>query len=56
MQARQWRACFLALSHLGRIDRADMKIDGRNRMIGQAVFGKIFAAHRRIDHLDVLGA
>ena len=31
-----------------------MKIDRWNRMIRQAVFGKIFAAHGRIDHLDVV--
>ena len=31
-----------------------MKIDRRNGVIGQTVFGEIFAAHGGIDHLDVL--
>ena len=34
----------------------NVKINRRNGMIRQAVFGKIFAAHRGIDNLDVIVA
>src|SRR3979411_645187 len=56
MQTWQRPVAILALSDFSRIDRANMKINGRNGMVRQAVFGKILAAHGRIGCLNVVWA
>ena len=44
---------FLNSAIFAGIDCAEVKINRRNGMVRQAVFGKIFAAHRRIDDLHI---
>ena len=56
MQGRQFLPRLFELRDLRRIDCAEVKINRRNGMIRQAVFGKIFTAHRGIDDLDVFVA
>ena len=56
MQTRQFFSFPFELRNFFRIDGADVKVDRWNRVVGQTVFGKIFAAHGWIDNLDVVGA
>ena len=56
MQGRQFLPRLFELRDLRRIDCAEVKINRRNGVVRQAVFGKIFTAHHWIDDLDIFVA
>src|SRR5436190_9970576 len=56
MQSRQFLPRLFELRDLRWIDCAHVKIDRRDGIVWQAVFGEIFATHHCIDNLHVVVA
>src|SRR5205085_9724354 len=54
VQARQRRSSLITLRDLHGIDGTDVKINGGDGVVGQAVLRKIFTAHGGVDQFDVL--
>src|SRR5437870_2574565 len=50
MQGWQFFSLLFELCDLRWIDRAEVKVNRRDGMVRQAVFGKVFTTHRGIDH------
>lgn len=56
MQGWQFFSRLLVLRDLRRLDCSEMKINRRDGVVRQTVFGKIVTAHRWIDDLDIVVA